>query len=103
MRISAHLLPLALKPHPSKTLQSYHPSRSAPPEWIPEMTVKLTLPQSLSPCERVRNAAQPRPWDVAATPMQLGLARGCRWLAMLESGGARSITELPAREKSDNS
>ena len=47
--------------------------------------------------------AQPRPWDVAATPMQLALARGHRWLAMLESGDARSITELATREKIDNS
>ncbi len=46
---------------------------------------------------------QPRPWDVAATPMQLALARGHRWLAMLESGEAKSITELAAREKIDNS
>ena len=48
-------------------------------------------------------AAQPRPWNVAATPMQLALARGYRWLAMLESGEAKSITELAAREKIDNS
>ncbi|RDE49458.1 MAG: LacI family transcriptional regulator [Candidatus Accumulibacter meliphilus] len=48
-------------------------------------------------------AAQPRPWDVAATPMQLALARGHHWLAMLESGEAKSITELAAREKIDNS
>ena len=46
---------------------------------------------------------RPRPWDVAATPMQLALARGHRWLAMLESGEAKSITELAAREKIDNS
>jgi hypothetical protein len=38
-----------------------------------------------------------------ATPMQLALARGHRWLAMLESGEAKSITELAAREKIDNS
>jgi len=48
-------------------------------------------------------AADPRPWDVAATPMQLALARGHRWLAMLESSEAKSITELAAREKIDNS
>jgi hypothetical protein len=35
--------------------------------------------------------------------MQLALARGHRWLAMLESGEAKSITELAAREKIDNS
>ena len=43
-------------------------------------------------------ADQPRPWDVSATPMQLALARGYRWLAMLESGEAKSITELAARQ-----
>ena len=48
-------------------------------------------------------AAESRPWDVTATPMQLALARGHRWLAMLESGEAKSITELAAREKIDNS
>ena len=35
--------------------------------------------------------------------MQQALARGHRWLAMLESGEAKSITELAAREKIDNS
>jgi hypothetical protein len=47
--------------------------------------------------------AMPRPWDQAATPMQLALAKGHRWLAMLESGEAKSITALAAREKIDNS
>ncbi|MQM34536.1 MAG: LacI family transcriptional regulator, partial [Candidatus Accumulibacter phosphatis] len=47
-------------------------------------------------------AAESRPWDVAATPMQLALARGHRWLAMLESGEAKSITELAARAKLDH-
>ena len=27
-----------------------------------------------------------RPWDSSPTPLQLALARGHRWLAMLESG-----------------
>ena len=40
---------------------------------------------------------------MAATAIQLALARGYRWLAMLESGEAKSITELAAREKIDNS
>jgi hypothetical protein len=48
------------------------------------------------------DSTQPRPWDVAATPMQLALARGHRWLAMLESGEAQSITALAARERIDN-
>lgn len=44
-----------------------------------------------------------RPWDVAPTPLQLALARGHRWLAMLESGEARSLTEIATREGIDNS
>ena len=45
----------------------------------------------------------PRPWDVAPTPLQLALARGHRWLAMLESGEAKSLKEIAEREKIDNS
>lgn len=48
-------------------------------------------------------AAHPRPWNLVATPMQLALAEGYRWLAMLESGEATSITDLAARETVDNS
>ena len=44
-----------------------------------------------------------RPWDTAATPLQLALARGHRWLAMLESGEAKSLKEIAAREGIDNS
>lgn len=47
--------------------------------------------------------AKPRPWDVAATPLQLALARGHRWLAMLESGEVESLKEIAARESVDNS
>lgn len=47
--------------------------------------------------------ALPRPWDRAATPIQLALARGHRWLAILESGAASSIRELATREGVDNS
>jgi len=46
---------------------------------------------------------QARPWDTAPTPLQLALARGHRWLAMLQSGEAKSLTEIAAREKVDNS
>lgn len=35
--------------------------------------------------------------------MPLALARGCRWLATLESGETKSITALTAREKIDSS
>ncbi len=47
--------------------------------------------------------AAPRPWDVAATSLQLALARGHRWLAMLESGEVKSLREIAEREKIDNS
>lgn len=46
---------------------------------------------------------KPRPWDMAATPLQLALARGHRWLAMLESGEAKSLKEIAACESVDNS
>jgi len=45
----------------------------------------------------------PRPWDVAATPIQLALARGHRWLAMLETGEVGSLKEIAKREGVDNS
>lgn len=44
-----------------------------------------------------------RPWDVVPTSIQLALARGHRWLAMLESGEAMSLKEIAAREGIDNS
>jgi len=44
-----------------------------------------------------------RPWDTAATPLQLALARGHRWLVMLESGEAKSLKEIAALEGVDNS
>lgn len=47
--------------------------------------------------------AAPRPWDVAATPLQLALARGRRWLTMLDSGEVKSLREIAEREKIDNS
>lgn len=47
--------------------------------------------------------AVPRPWDTAATALQLALARGHRWLAMLESGEAKSLRDIAAQERVDNS
>lgn len=49
------------------------------------------------------DTAKPRPWDTAATPLQLALARGHRWLAMLESGEAKSLKEIATAEGIDNS
>ena len=55
----------------------------------------VTLPSS--------ETAPVRPWDVTPTTLQLALARGHRWLAILESGEAKSLKEIAAREGIDNS
>ncbi len=47
--------------------------------------------------------AKARPWDTATTPLQLALARGHRWLAMLQSSEAKSLKEIATREGVDNS
>ena len=47
--------------------------------------------------------AKARPWDTTATPLQQALARGHRWLAMLESGEVKSLKEIAAAEGIDNS
>lgn len=49
------------------------------------------------------HSGQPRPWDATPTPMQLALARGHRWLAMLEAGEVKSLKEIAQREGIDNS
>ncbi len=45
----------------------------------------------------------PRPWDRAPTALQLALARGHRWLALLESGEAKSLKQIAEREGVDAS
>jgi hypothetical protein len=45
----------------------------------------------------------PRPWDTAPTSLQLALARGHKWLAMLESGEVSTLTEIAKKEGIDNS
>ena len=40
---------------------------------------------------------------MAPTSIQLALARGHRWLAMLESGETKSLKEIATREGIDNS
>ncbi|MDO8369361.1 MAG: LacI family transcriptional regulator [Candidatus Nitrotoga sp.] len=47
--------------------------------------------------------AQPWPGDSAQTPLQLALARGHRWLAMMESGVVNTLRELATREDVNNS
>lgn len=46
---------------------------------------------------------EPRPWDTEPTPLQLALARGHRWLQMLESGEAGSLRAIAEMEGVDNS
>jgi len=44
-----------------------------------------------------------RPWDTEPTPLQLALARGHRWLALLTSREVRSLREIARREGVDSS
>ena len=44
---------------------------------------------------------QPRPWDDTPTPIQQALARGHRWLEMLQTGQAQSLTEVAELEGMD--
>ena len=44
-----------------------------------------------------------RPWDTTPTPLQLAVARGHRWLALLESGEVGSMKEIARREGVDDS
>ncbi len=44
---------------------------------------------------------QPRRWDSAPTPIQLALARGHRWLALLEAGKARNLADVAEMEGMD--
>lgn len=46
---------------------------------------------------------EPRPWDTEPTPLQLALARGHKWLQMLESGEVKSMREIADLEGVDNS
>ena len=60
-----------------------------------------------SGCKRVLlpngETAKPKPWNTKATPLQLALARGHRWLSMLESGKVKSLKEIAEGENIDNS
>ena len=47
------------------------------------------------------NTLKPRPINDKPTPIQMALARGHRWLAMLESGDAENLTEVAEREGMD--
>ena len=47
------------------------------------------------------SSEQLRPWDYTPTPLQLALAHGHRWLAMLESDEVGSMKEIARREVDD--
>lgn len=44
-----------------------------------------------------------RPWDGEPAPLQLALARGHRWIALLESGEVKSLWEIARKEGVDSS
>lgn len=46
---------------------------------------------------------EPRPWDTSPTPLQLALARGHRWLKLLETGKATSLMDIAKKEGLDSS
>jgi hypothetical protein len=46
---------------------------------------------------------QSRPWGTLPTPLRLALARGQRWLAMMEADEATSMKEIARREGVDDS
>ena len=50
-----------------------------------------------------KNNGGERPWDTAATPLQLALAKGFVWLRALEAGEVATLRELAKREGVDNS
>ena len=55
----------------------------------------ITLPDGSQP--------ETRPRESELTPLQQALARGHRWLQMLESGQCRSLKEIAEKEGVDNS
>jgi len=55
----------------------------------------ITLPDGTS--------HEPRPWNAEPTPLQRALARSHCWLAMLETGQAKSLREIAEKEGVDNS
>ena len=85
-------------------------SRDGEPDLISASNGSLTvsLPIKLirrGKCKEVTLPAgttvQPRPWDDTPTPIQQALARGHRWLGMLQSGQAQSLTEVAEQEGMD--
>jgi len=49
------------------------------------------------------DSGKAKDWNTKATPLQLALARGHRWLKMLESGEVESLKAIAVREGVDSS
>lgn len=65
--------------------------------------VTLSVPIQIRRRSGRKVVTQPgRAWDGEPTPLQLALARGYRWLAMLESREAKSLRDIARKEGIDN-
>jgi hypothetical protein len=69
----------------------------------------VTVPMRIKRCGLRKSVTLPdadglqyHPWDTEPTPLQLALARGHRWLVMLESDEASSVQEIVRRESVDD-
>ena len=85
-------------------------SRIGTPDVIPASDGSLTVSLQITirrrgKCKTVTlpdgSVGQPRRWDETPTPIQQALARGHRWLGMLEAGQARSLSDVAAFEGMD--
>ena len=82
-------------------------NKTGEPQIIPASDARLTIsvPIQIKPRSGRKvvtllggKAGAARPWNGEPTPLQLALARGHCWLAMLESGVVKSLRELARRE-----
>ena len=85
-------------------------SRIGAPDVIPASDGSLTVSLQIRILRRGKRKTVTLPdgtalkacrWDETPTPLQQALARGHRWLAMLESGQAANLTEVAALEGMD--
>jgi hypothetical protein len=86
-------------------------NKTGEPQVIPAIDGRLTI---LIPIQIKRRSGRKlltlpsadtghRPWGGDATPLQMALARGHRWLALLESGEVKSLREIARWEGVDSS
>jgi len=71
-------------------------------------SLNVTIPSKITRRGRCKvvtlpdgSAMPPRAWNSEPTPMQQALARGHRWLRLLESGRAKNLTEVAEMEGVD--